>query len=182
VSTVRPVPGLGLLAGVVLGLAACATPLPTAVTAPAQGDPGVAAVRLDPSRYLGTAVRWGGTIARVDNRADATEVEVVSRPLEGGGRPREVDRSEGRFIARMPGFLDPAIYASGRALTVAATVEGGVTRPIGEFPYRFPVVRATAWHLWEPLAEPVPRPWPGGFWYPSPFWPGPCRWHPAYCW
>ena len=55
-------------------------------------------------------MRWGGTIASVNNRDDdTTELQIVSRPLDRRGRPRHVDVSEGRFVAEVDGFLDPEI-------------------------------------------------------------------------
>jgi len=181
--------------GAILAGSGCAGQPPSAVANPPAVDLDVATVRSDPDRHTGAPVRWGGAIARVKNGPDATELEVVSRPLTSDGRPRQVDRSGGRFIARVPGFLDPSIYESGRDFTVAGTVVGTVTRPIGAYEYRFPVVRADASQLWQPLPEPVPGPWygpwyspwygpwPGPYWGPDPFfWPGGCWRHPGFCW
>ena len=47
-------------------------------------------------------VRWGGAIASVENRRDETWIEIVERPLN-------TDKSAGRFLARVDGFLDPAV-------------------------------------------------------------------------
>lgn len=168
----------------VAALAGCATDLPTPIARAPEVEVDPSAVAAEPERYRERRVRWGGTIAGVENRADATEVEVVSRPLARSGRPREVDRTEGRFLAVVPGFLDPTVYAEGRELTVAGPVVGVRGRPIGEYPYRFPVVQAEAHHLWAPLPEPLPAPYYySPFWYPHPFYgpPGCWRW-PGYCW
>jgi outer membrane lipoprotein len=181
--------------GLVLAGGGCATQPPSAIANPPAVDLDVATVQSDPDRYTGAPVRWGGDIAGVENQPDVTEVEVVARPLTSGGRPRDADRSPGRFITRVPGFLDPAKYETGREFTVAGTVVGTVKRPIGGYEYRFPVVQADASQLWQPLPEPVPwygpygpygpwyGPWPGPYWGPaSPFWPDPCWRRPAYCW
>lgn len=145
-------------------LSGCASPAPKAVKEPAPGDIRLGEVRGQPDKYVGATVRWGGTIAAVDNHPEATSIEVVAYPLDGGGRPEETDASEGRFIARFQGFLDPAIYAPGRLLTVRGVLEKSVTRPIGDYPYRYPLVNVAAHHLWEPL--PQPEPWDyGPYWY-----------------
>ncbi len=151
-------------------LAGCASQAPKAIRTEPPGSPTVAQVRADPQRWMGAQVRWGGTIASVENKGQETWVEVVSRDLWDEGRPMDNDRTGGRFLARIPGFLDPAIYAKERQLTVAGTVAGSLTRPIGQYPYRFPVVRADASYLWEPL--PPPRPWyHDPFWYDDPWYP-----------
>jgi outer membrane lipoprotein len=177
----RPPPLLPPLV-VALVLTGCATSLPPLIANPPPTEVDPWTVGAEPERHAGAQVRWGGTIVAVENRAGTTDVEVVSRPLGSNGRPDDVPRSGGRFIAAALGFLDPALYAPGAQLTVAGTVEGTVVRPIGEYPYRFPVVRVEALHLWTPLAAPVPQHWQGPIWYPDPFWPGPCRWYPGTCW
>ncbi len=99
-------------------------------------------------------VRWGGTIASVNNTGDdATELQIVSRPLDRRGRPRHVDVSEGRFVARIDGFLDPEIVRAGRDITVTGEVEGMRDGRIGESGYRFPVVRVDDYRYWQPAAR-----------------------------
>ena len=110
-------------------------------------------VRADPQNFINLPVRWGGEIARVENRAEETLVEIVQHELSSNGRPRSSNDSEGRFIARIPGFLDPAIYAEGRQLTVTGSVESTLARQIGEHPYTFPVVAVNRYQLWEPRRE-----------------------------
>jgi outer membrane lipoprotein len=53
-------------------------------------------------------------------------------------------------LVRFQGFLDPAIYASGRKLTVAGQVEGKVVRPLKEINYTYPVLSAREHYLWRP--------------------------------
>lgn len=165
-----------LLTAVALVSACATTTLPDAVrTAPAP-DISVAQARQDTRAHIGQRVRWGGTIARVDNRETETDLEVVARELDGNGRPRSGDRSVGRFIARVAGFLDPAVYTEGRRVTVAGTVLEETAGRIGELKYRYPVVKADTVHLWEPLADVPDRyryhdPFYDPFWYPWRPWP-----------
>ena len=163
-----------------LALAGCASQVPRSISEAPAGNPGVPEVQADFARHEGARVRWGGTVAEIRNRPDHTELEIVARPLGGDGRPREEDRSAGRFIARVPAFLDPAIYERGRLVTVAGEITGLRRGTVGEYPYRFPVVAVFAHHLWEPLPE---RHWRGPCaigdpWYPYGCGPHPWRYHP----
>jgi outer membrane lipoprotein len=144
---------------------------------------------LDPAqRYAGAPpVRWGGRIVRVENKANDTWIEVIAKELDGEGRPIESDQSAGRFLVRVEGFLDPAVYQADREVTVYGVVETKVDRTIGERPYTYPMIRAQRFHLWE---EEFPErygydPWyPRGYFYDPfyyPYWPysrlhGPLWW------
>ena len=144
-----------VLAGLAVGsLSACATNIPETIRAPPPDDVTVAEARRDPNAYVGRRVRWGGTIAGVENGKTETLLEVVARDLEGNGRPRLTDRSPGRFLARAEGFLDPAVYRNGREVTVTGTLDAPITRKIGEYTYRYPVVKTDMVYLWEPHEEP----------------------------
>ncbi|MFK8083963.1 MAG: Slp family lipoprotein [Granulosicoccus sp.] len=120
-------------------------------------------------------VRWGGTIARVQNLPDQiTSLEIVSRPLSRAGRPRHIDKTSGRFIALVTDFLDPEIYRAGRDITVVGTLTGRQTGKVGESDYVFPVVNSTRYFFWKKEAVTKPHQllhWHG---YPrhyhDPFW------------
>lgn len=161
--------------------AGCASSPPPRVREAPPGSPALADARHSPQSYFGRAVRWGGTVATVENRAAETWVEVVSRELDSRGRPRDTDRTEGRFLARVTGFLDPAVYAAGRQVTAVGTVTDVVTRPIGEHPYVYVVLKAETLHLWDPLPE-----LPAEHWRHDPFWRypwnSPCLYPNPYCW
>lgn len=120
----------------------------------------------------GARVRWGGTIANTENKKDETWLEIVERDLDRSGRPYGSDRSGGRFLARLPGFLEPTVYAQGRLITVSGVLEPNVTRRIGEHDYTFAVVNVQEHYLWpkqQPrrYADPGPPPW----WYYDPWFP-----------
>lgn len=172
--------GLWQRLGVCLPLAgllgACATPLPASLDVPAE-EVSLASVRENPEVWVGTPVRWGGVIARVDNRSDSTRVEIAARRLDSSGRPVEEDHSDGRFVARFPGFRDPAVLARGRDLTVVGRLGQPVDGSIGEYPYRFPVIEVTGHQLWRPRqVHPVGDPFYDPYWH---YWP----WrHPYYRW
>ncbi len=167
-------------------LSGCATQVPLPIKEPPPGNPTVAEVRQEPQRFTGTAIRWGGVITQVENKSDRTWVEMVSRELSTKGEPITGSRSEGRFIASFPGFIDPAVYHVGQRLTVAGTIKGEITRPIGEFPYIFPIIAVSTSFLWQAEPERVrydpPPPWyydPWWPYYPAPFYHRP---YPPYHW
>ncbi|MBK8162957.1 MAG: Slp family lipoprotein [Gammaproteobacteria bacterium] len=163
-STVTGVLCAGLIAG-------CASNIPKEISDAPPGSPMVAEVRVDAQQFIGAHVRWGGTIAAVENRESETWVEVVARELDGSGQPRMTDRSAGRFIAVIDGFLDPALYAEEREITVSGVVEDEVTRKIGDYDYAFPRVRVNNYLLWPPRPEYDPRNYPPP-WYYDPWFPG----------
>lgn len=150
------------LAGVLLVLAllgGCATPAYNPISDPDFKGPPLEQVRANPEAYVDRRVRWGGSIAGVENRRDETWVEVVEYPLSAQGRPRTSTDSGGRFIARVPGFLDPAIYARDRLITVIGTLESDIERTIGDYPYRFPVVAVDQYRLWRERPEAIYYPY-----------------------
>lgn len=96
------------------------------------------------------AVRWGGTITRIDNLAGGrTLLEIVSRPLRGNGRPVHNDKSDGRFVAYIDKFLDPEIVVTGRDITVVGTLVARQSGSIGETQYVFPVIAAQDVNYWK---------------------------------
>jgi len=152
----------GLSAGALL-LSACAT-IPEDLQPVSERQPSLAEVLQDPDVFEGVEVVWGGVIASVSNLADGTRLEIVSRPLGRDKRPVSGDRSDGRFRAFFPGFLDPQVYAPLREVTVRGQVTGVTDGVVGAFPYAFPQVEAAAVHLWPPL-PPEPQ-----VIYRDPFW------------
>ncbi len=146
----------GWIAGVVVAalvVAGCSAAPKEIRSAP--GDPPTYRQSVaEPDRVAGERIRWGGTIVSVRHEADATWVEIVERPLQRDGRPREVDRSTGRFLARVDRFLDPVIYVPDRPLTVVGTLDGVREGRVGDYVYRYPVVAVAYHYLWPPLPEP----------------------------
>lgn len=87
-------------------LAGCATVPQPVVEGPLSGITPPAALE---SGATGERARWGGVILATTPLADSTCFEVLGRPLEADGRPREGDANFGRFVACAPGFHDPAV-------------------------------------------------------------------------
>jgi outer membrane lipoprotein len=153
---------LGLL------LAGCATAFPEAALRSVDRSITVTALRADPAAYVGRRVMVGGDILATRPRPGQTEIEVLSKPLSSGDRPRRGDVSDGRVLITTPEFLDPAVYAEGRRLTVIGTVTGQEERTIGELAYRYPVLAASDIRLW-PREVVVPYDEPGWMYSPWPY-------------
>ncbi|PID60157.1 MAG: hypothetical protein CSB44_11780 [Gammaproteobacteria bacterium] len=151
------------LLGAFLGaLAGCAATNPSPQPDDAGSQPvldalDVAEAQLSPER-LPVRVRWGGTIASVENTAEGHSlVEIVARPLARDGRPRQVDTSSGRFIAKFDEFVDPLVYTVGREMTVLGEVAELVDGKVGESPYHFPLLAVESATYWQVRAQPWER-------------------------
>jgi outer membrane lipoprotein len=126
--------------------------------------------------FAGSVVRWGGVITDVENLSDRTLVEVVSHTLATDGRPESDGTSDGRFIARFNGFVEPLTYKTGALLTVVGDVgDEAIVRPIGDYEYSFPVVNVSGAYLW--AADSDTRVMPPPWWYYDP-WPYYPRYYP----
>jgi outer membrane lipoprotein len=159
----------------VCALVGCASKVPQAIRQAPVGQPVVKEVRLEPQRFVGTRVRWGGELVELANLQGATELEILARPLAGDGEPDLDGPADARFIARWAEFLDPADYEAGQRITVAGVVRGTREGLVGEYRYLYPVVEADALHRWP---EPVPI---GSYAYPPYFgWPYYDPWWPHY--
>ncbi len=136
--------GLALL----LSLGACRSTVPIEIREAPAGSPPLSEARENVRAFEGVPVRWGGTIVSVKNRENDTLIEILGKPLGSDGGPVAADDSLGRFMVRVQGFLDPAIYRPGRDATVYGSLEKPIERTVGERPYTFPVVRSQTLYLW----------------------------------
>jgi len=104
----------------------------------------------NPHAYLGKVVILGGVILSSTVKQEETLVEVLQQPLDRQYRPENRDISYGRFLVVFQGFLDPAIYAPYRLITVAGEVTGKKVLPIREIQYTYPVLAAREHALIKP--------------------------------
>ena len=129
----------------------------------------------DPEAYQGKTVLWSGVIVRSVNLKEGTMIEVLQKPADTRGKPKDVDKSEGRFLALYPGYLDVAIYNGGRKVTVAGEVQGKKIQRLGEIEYTYPLISAKEIHLW-PVEKKDRVYYPCPYWH-YPWWYGP-YWYP----
>ena len=117
--------------------------------------------------YIDRRVVLGGEVLEARPKVGETELEILGRPLRCDDSPQRTDVSTGRFLARSRNFLDPAVFAPGRRVTVLGTVVGGEQRQLGDLPYAYPVVQVDQLRLWAP--DPVyPAYWGPPYW--GPYW------------
>ncbi len=123
----------------------------------------------------GKQVRWGGAIAKIENKKDGTLLEMVHYPLANYGRPQVSDESMGRFRLYVKGFLDPMVYQQGRLVTVTGNLQALEKGLVGEHEYVFPSVAVTNHYLWKKLDRvnvSSVHVWPHDYWfnrYPFPY-------------
>mgnify|MGYP000900013871 FL=1 len=153
-------------------LATACAPFPQNLMRDAQLAVSVSDVQKEPDRYRGEVVIWGGVILETINRKSETVLKVMQTELDFQKRPRNVDKSSGRFMVRYEGFLDPYIYSKGREITIAGVFIGKEEQNIGEILYAYPVLEAQEIRLWEERQD--PQYWGPPYWwgYPYPWWPG----------
>jgi outer membrane lipoprotein len=130
----------------------------------------------NPEAYKGKIVIWGGDVVETINQKDGTTLIVVlQRPLDWQEEP-EFNRSEGRFIILVPGYVDPYVFRRGRRITVAGEIQGRKVMRLGELEYPYPLLLSKQLYLWgEYYYYPYPYyPWGYygyyGLWWRYPYW------------
>lgn len=175
-----PIAALIALAALILAGGCASSVVPQALMEQVDQNLTLEKVQMVPGKYLNQSVLWGGRVLKVVNRPKGTLIEVLQIPLDSDLRPKEdAGSSQGRFVVSMEGFLDPAVYARGRAVTVVGQVAGSVNAPVGQYKYTFVYLRGQEVKLWPRL---YPQPMPDVSFglgvefdpdYPPPYWGGP---------
>ena len=96
----------------------------------------------------GEKVIWGGVILSSNNLEQTTQLEVLAYQLNTSHLPQTSQQPIGRFIIQQPGFLETALYTSGRMITVLGRLQPHQTGKVGEADYQYPVVISDQLHLW----------------------------------
>lgn len=157
-----------------LVLAGCAQVISPQLRNTASLDIPFGEVLRNPDRYTGKIFIWSGTVLHTQNTPEGTMLKVLQKPSDYWGRPRNVDWSEGRFLALDRRYLDPAIYAEGRAVTVAGELAGTRVQRLGEIDYAYPLLSVKELYLW-------PKEVPAPYYYYYPYDPYP-PWGWRYYW
>ena len=127
----------------------------------------------DPEGHKGSVVVWAGVIIEAKNTKEGTLIEILQKPADFLGAPEKVDRSEGRFLALYDSYLDIAVYAKGREVTVGGEIEGKRIMPLGEIQFTYPLVLAKEIYLWPDMSKERLGPYPYPvypWWGYDPFW------------
>jgi outer membrane lipoprotein len=136
-----------LVPAALLTLAACA-PAPIYKPAPDAVSAAPYQVAQTPEQFASHQVIWGGRIVGVNNLADHSEVEILAYPLDKSQRPQANDSGNGRFIAVMPGYVEPLDYPAGALMTVNGQLDGSRAGKVGQADYVFPLVQVNQSHVW----------------------------------
>jgi outer membrane lipoprotein len=165
----------------------CVSALPAGVVGDVNRNLTVAALRRNPEAGVGQRVIVGGEILATRPRPGLTEIELLTRPLRYDDVPDRTDASDGRVLVHTTEFLDPAVYARDRQVTVVGAVSGAEERPVGDVNYKYPIVTAQHIRLWPPPSPALyPYPYDGFPWglygyRIHPYWPVRPPW-PYYWW
>jgi outer membrane lipoprotein len=106
-------------------------------------------IKQDPGTYTGALVIIGGTIDQVSSTDHGTLIEVTERALDYWGRPKRTDETGGRFILLYPAHLNTLLYAPGREITAAVTVEGTEATALTDQNLRLPLFLSRELKLWK---------------------------------
>ncbi len=131
-----------------LTLTGCASQVPALIKQPPDPDPELQQVKNNIESHRNQNVRWGGKIISVENKQDSSWIEILASPLGYYGEPGSGDNYQGRFIARVDGFLDPEHYSKDRWLTIYGNIENEIIKHIDDHPYSYPLVHTKAYYLW----------------------------------
>ncbi|HPF72228.1 MAG: Slp family lipoprotein [Rhodanobacteraceae bacterium] len=137
-----------------LAMAVAATALCACATRPAFEDaPPTRSVApyqaaRDGETHMDKSVMWGGMVLEVNNFEHHSEIEILAYPLDEKQRPKLESADQGRFIALMAGFADPATLPRGRFVTLIGTVTGDRHGPVRGEDYVWPEVDVKRLHLW----------------------------------
>lgn len=128
-------------------IAACA-PAPIYKTGPSSVTATPQQVASSPQNFQNLQVVWGGSVVSVHNFPDHSEIEVLAYPLDSSQRPRTQQPATGRFVAIVPGFVEPMNYPPGALVTLSGTLDGARAGTVGQADYRFALVHSEAMHRW----------------------------------
>jgi outer membrane lipoprotein len=140
-----------MAAGAALLASGCATPV---ISKNVRGEltPNVTfkSVLSDPDAHKGERVLWGGEVLGLKNEKGGSTLEVLQEPIDTEGAPTLPDKSQGRFLAFVDQYLDPAVYTHRKQVTVAGRVRGKQVTPLGKelMEYSYPVLDAEHLYIW----------------------------------
>ena len=129
-------------------IAGCASVISKQVRKQVSSDVTFAEVLKDPEHYKDQMIVLSGIIIDVKNTNEETLLEVLQSPAGFRGEPKDIDKSEGRFLALGDRYLDTKTYTKGRSITVAGTVQEKRILPLGKTEYTYPLIRVNEIYLW----------------------------------
>ncbi|MBF0529983.1 MAG: Slp family lipoprotein [Deltaproteobacteria bacterium] len=134
---------------IIISLSACGPTISEEVRRQVRTDLTFPTVFNDPDSFRGQTVMFNGMILESINTPDGTLLTVLQEPVDYYGRPHDPDKSAGRFMVMDSRYLDVAVYAPGRAVSIVGVVDGSRTLPLGKTQYRYPLLKTKEIYLWK---------------------------------
>jgi len=155
-------------------LSSCAPVLRQEIMEKATRDFSLSDMRNNPDIYKGRLFILGGSIINTKITEHGSEIEAIYVPVDSRGYLKDVEPSNGRFLAIYPkerGILDPIIYCKGRNITLAGEFIETHSGKIDEAQYTYPVFKIVEIYLWQEKRDYYPGYYyPGYYPYPYPYW------------
>lgn len=148
----KPIWALIFAGALIWGGNGCAGPLSQAARDQVTLGLAFGEILAAPQRYVGEVVALGGRIIATTPHEGYTQLVVLQLPFEAGMRPKADGRSDGRFLVTSADFLDPAVYAPDRLVTLVGKIQGVQERPLGQTRYHYPELDLIELKLW-PVEE-----------------------------
>ena len=154
-----------------LSTASCAPVISKQIRDQIRPDIAFKDVLNDPEHYKGQIIILSGVIIETKNTKEGTLLQVLQRPAGFRGQPKDVDETEGRFLALYDRYLDAEVYTKGREVTIGGEIEWKrtLTLPSGEIAYTYPLIQVKEIYLW-PIVERYYSPYPY-YYYPGYYYP-----------
>jgi outer membrane lipoprotein len=154
---------------VLLLLSSCATVLKKDLMETGIRDFSLEDLTRNPEASKGKSYILGGMIAGATVTGAGFLIDAQYVPVDSAGYLKE-QPPDGRFFALYPkemGTLDPALYSTGRQITLAGIFIGTQSGKIGQMDYLLPLFRIEQIFLW-----PKPQLYPSYYWDPywGPWW------------
>lgn len=99
------------------------------------------------SRYINQEVVLGGLIVGVKNEETLTTIEIVNLPLDENAIPIKDASSQGRFIVRYNGFIEPSILKNSY-IRVSGIVLGKQKGRIDDMLYDYLLLKTDSYQTW----------------------------------
>lgn len=98
-------------------------------------------------------VRLGGKVLKATALKHATEIEVLSMAVDRfSAKPVLDSHSDGRFIVRLDGFIDP-LSVQDHYITVKGVFYGKRGGKIDQADYIYPLIKADTYRVWQQVVE-----------------------------
>ncbi len=153
----------------VLLLTGCAPVISKHVRKQARSDISFRDVLNDPERYKGQMIIASGILIEAENTREGTLLHVLQRPAGFRGQPKDVDETEGRFLALVSSYLDVYVYTKGREVTIAGEIQGKRILPLDRTEYVYPLIHVKEIYLWPVIEKRYDAPYPsyyyGDYWW-----------------